>query len=347
MNDDQVRLHFQTIRQQMAALQSKDTEAWQKIDTVLEDLHVICEQMQTNLAIAESVEEEFLQQTQQLTDRCHYYYDLFQNSPIAYLVIDASGRILEANHAIARLLNVPPRYLAGRSLAVYVAESDRPVFYTKLDQLAQNDGQQTWQIHLCPRGGNPFLTEWQIAIDHDADGEIATLRIGVYGLSKPQVALPTVPSVLEKIRPAARLPQSPLPQSLDGLQVLVVEDEADIREFLTAVLEAHGVGVRAVASVAAALEAIEHFHPDVLVSDIRMPHGDGYSLIRQIRAIEAAQGGHIPAAAITAYLEEDREKALSAGFEAHLHKLAQPTELIQLVAQLAQSASSPDRDLLN
>jgi CheY-like chemotaxis protein len=77
----------------------------------------------------------------------------------------------------------------------------------------------------------------------------------------------------------------------------------------------------------------------VLVSDIRMPGEDGYRLIERIRALEAKRGGHLPAAAITAYLDEDREKALSAGFEGHLHKLAQPIELVQMVAQLAGRTS--------
>ncbi|MEP0889819.1 MULTISPECIES: hypothetical protein [unclassified Leptolyngbya] len=66
-----------------------------------------------------------------------------------------------------------------------------------------------------------------------------------------------------------------------------------------------------------------------------MPGGDGYTLIRQVRAMELKQGRPIPAAAITAYLGEDREKALAAGFEAHLHKLAQPDEWVEIVAQLA------------
>lgn len=131
-----------------------------------------------------------------------------------------------------------------------------------------------------------------------------------------------------------------LPQSLDGLRVLVVDDEADVCEFVVAVLEMYGIGVKAVTSADAALEELERFHPDVLLSDIRMPGKNGYSLIQQIRNRETANTGHIPAAAITAYLEEDREKALDAGFEAHLHKLAQPSEWVELVARLSGRSSS-------
>lgn len=122
--------------------------------------------------------------------------------------------------------------------------------------------------------------------------------------------------------------------------MLIVDDEADVRDFITAALELHGVRVTAVATAAAALERLEQFRPDVLVSDIRMPDEDGYSLIRKVRELEARWGGHIPAAALTAYLNEDRDKALAAGFEAHLHKLAQPIELVELVAQLANRHAS-------
>lgn len=134
---------------------------------------------------------------------------------------------------------------------------------------------------------------------------------------------------------AESLPSLRLPQALDGLQVLIVDDEGDTREFITTLLESYGMSVKAVASAAAALQALSQFRPDVLVSDIRMPGGDGYSLIRQIRDWETKQGGHLPAAAITAYQDEDREKSLKAGYEAHLHKLAQPSEWVEMVAQLA------------
>lgn len=128
--------------------------------------------------------------------------------------------------------------------------------------------------------------------------------------------------------------------SLDGLRVLVVDDEADIREFITVVLESHGMSVKAVANAAAALEALEPFQPDVLVCDIRMPGGSGYDLIRLLRDLEAKKGGHLPAAAITAYQDEDWEESLKAGFEAHLHKFAQPSEWVEMVAQLAGQSSA-------
>ncbi|WP_392436041.1 response regulator [Chlorogloeopsis fritschii PCC 9212] len=119
------------------------------------------------------------------------------------------------------------------------------------------------------------------------------------------------------------------------MQVLFVDDEADAREFITTVLEQHGILVTAVNSVAEALEVLERSRPDVIISDIRMPDEDGYALIRKVKALEAEKGWQIPTAALTAYLAEDRAKAIKAGFQSHLHKLAEPTELVAMVAQLA------------
>lgn len=136
------------------------------------------------------------------------------------------------------------------------------------------------------------------------------------------------------------MPMTQMPQSLDGLRVLVVDDEADIREFITAVLESHGMSVKAVASAAAAFEALDPFQPDVLVCDLRMPGGSGYDLIRQIRDLEAKEGGHLPATAITAYQDEDWEESLKAGFEVHLHKFAQPGEWVEMIAKLAGQTSA-------
>jgi len=349
MNDEQARLHFQVIRRRIAALQKEDVEAWQEIEMALEDLHMNYEQMQTNLEAAAIVEEELLQQNQQLADRYHHYYNLFESLPIAYLVTDANGLILEANAAIAQLLNVSQPSLIRKPLVLYVAEGDRSDFRTNLNRLFQTNGIQVWQMTLCPRAGKPVAVELNIDTVRNDSGWVESLRIGVYSISESQQRVTglTQRPIREQMGVAGTMPMPSLPQSLDGLRVLVVDDEADAREFITAVLESRGISVTAVASAAAALEALEQFPPDVLVSDIRMPGGNGYSLIQQIRALEAKQGVHIPAAAITAYLSEDREKALTAGFEAHLHKLAQPTELIEMVAQLAGRTSNPDRSSLN
>ncbi|MBD2430537.1 ATPase [Fischerella muscicola CCMEE 5323] len=124
---------------------------------------------------------------------------------------------------------------------------------------------------------------------------------------------------------------------LNGVRVLVVDDEADTRDYLTTLLKQSQADVLAVASAQAALEAVEQWKPDVLVSDIGMPQEDGYSLLRRLRSLSPEQGGKIPAAALTAYARaEDRRRAIQAGFQLHLPKPIDPSELITVVASLVE-----------
>ncbi|MGI2905983.1 PAS domain S-box protein [Tolypothrix sp. VBCCA 56010] len=123
---------------------------------------------------------------------------------------------------------------------------------------------------------------------------------------------------------------------LEGLRVLVVDDEVDARELIAAMLEPLGVQVRAAASAIEALVALQAFQPDVLVSDIGMPGENGYALIRQLRALEQEQLRRIPAVALTAYARaEDRTQALLAGFQLHVPKPVNQAELAAVVANLA------------
>ena len=128
----------------------------------------------------------------------------------------------------------------------------------------------------------------------------------------------------------------PAPPSLEGVSVLVVDDDPDARQLISLLLEERGARVVAVGSATEALAALESEHPDVLLSDIEMPGQDGYMLIRTIRSLPPARGGRIPAAALTAYARtEDRMQALLAGFHLHLPKPVQPAELAAVVASLA------------
>jgi PAS domain S-box-containing protein len=127
-------------------------------------------------------------------------------------------------------------------------------------------------------------------------------------------------------------PDSPL----QGLQLLIVDDEADARELLVTILEDSGAQVTAVASASEALNWLSTSKADILVSDIGMPQVDGYTLIRQIRELEAQRGEYIPAVALTAYAREsDRSAALEAGFQIHFAKPFDPDELVRAVAKLA------------
>jgi len=123
---------------------------------------------------------------------------------------------------------------------------------------------------------------------------------------------------------------------LDKLKVLVVDDEADARDLLMEVLGEQGAVVSSASSVRGAMQEIARSVPDVLVSDIGMPHGDGYSLIRQVRCLPREAGGETPAVALTAYARaEDVAQALAAGFQKHLTKPIDAHTLVRAVARLA------------
>jgi CheY-like chemotaxis protein len=120
--------------------------------------------------------------------------------------------------------------------------------------------------------------------------------------------------------------------------VLVVDDEADARDLVAAVLASSGASVRAAASVEEAIAMLRQQRPDVLLSDIGLPTEDGFALIRRVREIDR----DLPAAALTAYAgPDDRRKTLVAGFQAHVSKPVEPSELALLVASLAGRVSDP------
>jgi signal transduction histidine kinase/ActR/RegA family two-component response regulator len=136
--------------------------------------------------------------------------------------------------------------------------------------------------------------------------------------------------------PEFKPPELECPPELNGLRVLVVDDEADTCELLQFILEGCGARVKTASSAAAALEAIAEEVFDVLISDIGMPDEDGYSLIAKVRALSKERGGKVPAAALTAYAsEEDRIRVLQSGFQTHVPKPISPNELVAVVANLA------------
>ena len=124
---------------------------------------------------------------------------------------------------------------------------------------------------------------------------------------------------------------------LDHVQILLVDDDADTREFQAFLLEQYGARVTAVASGLAALQALEQLLPDVIVSDIGMPDMDGYRLMQQIRSRPPSQGGLVPALALTAYAAElDQKRALQAGFQQHLTKPLEPEQFVRAIVSLLQ-----------
>ncbi len=128
---------------------------------------------------------------------------------------------------------------------------------------------------------------------------------------------------------------------LSGMRILVVNDEADMRELLTFLLEEYGAMVTAVTSAMEAREVLMHSKPDLLLCDIGMPEEDGYMLLRQVRTWLPEQGGQIPAIALTAYAAEaDYNQALAVGFQMHITKPVESATLVAKIAQIAGRNSS-------
>ncbi|KAF3887526.1 MULTISPECIES: ATP-binding response regulator [Nostocales] len=122
---------------------------------------------------------------------------------------------------------------------------------------------------------------------------------------------------------------------LAGLQILVVDDEVDTRDYISFVLEQAGANVISAESADRALQILVQFTPDILLSDIGMPEMDGYGLIRKVRAMSSEQGGEIPAIALSAYAGEiNHQFALAAGFQHHLSKPIEPEQLISTLIKL-------------
>jgi PAS domain S-box-containing protein len=159
------------------------------------------------------------------------------------------------------------------------------------------------------------------------------------------VRLPLAAARRRTAHPSPSLPPSlpsqgfSCPPELDGLRLLVVDDEEDTREMLVTLLEGCGARVRAASSVAEALRLLSAERPDVLLSDIGMPGEDGYALIERLRALPSEAGGDLPAVALTAYARsEDRTRALLSGFSTHVPKPVEPLELFAVIASLARRA---------
>ena len=149
--------------------------------------------------------------------------------------------------------------------------------------------------------------------------------------------------------------QPPIPahwlRDLNGLRIVLVDDDKDARDVITECLVRCRAEVTAVASAKEALESVRSTSPDVLISDISMPHEDGYALIRAVRGLRPEDGGSIPAVALTAYAGPvDRARLLSAGFQMHLAKPIDPTQLPSLLVGLGKRTSvrlSPPGDSMS
>ncbi len=176
-----------------------------------------------------------------------------------------------------------------------------------------------------------------ISAQSEGEGRGATFTIEMPIHVSPEVEHESIPAMPR----AEAVDGAPRETRLDGVRLLVVDDDDDSRELIACILTDHGANVTSAASVEEALRVFERVGPDVVLSDIAMPGSDGYSLIRGIRALPAGRGGATPAVALTAYARAvDAERALAAGFQAHVTKPVDPERLARVVSDLASGAAT-------
>ena len=163
-----------------------------------------------------------------------------------------------------------------------------------------------------------------IEAESDGQNQGATFRVSL-PIALTATIEPAEPQVLNLAGSAATL--------LDGLKILVVDDEPDSRDVVQAILTRFGGQVKCTESVKEAIRAFQEWSPDLLVTDIGMPNEDGYCLIKKLRRLRSKRAKEIPAIALTAYAtEEDRVMAVTAGFQMHLAKPIEPEGLVNSIA---------------
>jgi signal transduction histidine kinase/ActR/RegA family two-component response regulator len=171
-------------------------------------------------------------------------------------------------------------------------------------------------------------------------GSVAVESAGANQGTTFRVMLPLMaerPETAAVTGPYAAVDSAPAPpmRHLNGARVLIVDDEPQARELFCAIMENAGGEVRAAASARDATAILRTWWPEVLLSDIEMPHEDGYVLMEQVNAMERRERRRIVAIAVTAHSRpEDRLRALEAGFQWHLPKPVEPSELVAVVASL-------------
>jgi CheY-like chemotaxis protein len=169
-----------------------------------------------------------------------------------------------------------------------------------------------------------------IGVASQGEGRGATFTVTL-----PIMAMPS-PAASRPRTGTARRRRTPELTGLQGLRVLAVDDDAETRQLVDAVLTRAGAGVRTASSGTEALTILDSWLPNILVADLAMPDEDGLALIRRLRARPAVQGGRIPALALSAFArDEDQQRALEAGYQVHLAKPAEPAHLVEVLAKLA------------
>jgi signal transduction histidine kinase len=174
-----------------------------------------------------------------------------------------------------------------------------------------------------------------ISASSDGEGKGTTFTVEI-----PARAFAPEPGVRSPIPRQAAAPAAAAGVRLDGVRLLVVDDDDDSRDLITCILEEWGASVTGASSAGEAMRLLQQSRPDVLVSDIGMPDVDGYALMRQVRGMPAERGGGVPAIALTAYASEsDGARVRAAGFQAHVTKPIDPDALTAAVAGLVGTSA--------
>lgn len=158
------------------------------------------------------------------------------------------------------------------------------------------------------------------------------------GAGKGATFTATFPLLTDRAGPVSQTGENVAPEvySLEGLRVLLVDDEPEAREIISTVIGRTGAEVKTCISASDALMKMSEWRPDVILSDIAMPEEDGYSFIGKVRSLPREKGGETPAAALSAYArDEDRVQALAAGYQMHIAKPIGASQLVTMVAKLA------------
>jgi len=181
-------------------------------------------------------------------------------------------------------------------------------------------------------------------VKHLVEAHRGSIRVRSDGLGRGAtftVRLPVGTGIPDGVAPAPTYTvNASADRSLAGISVLVVDDDLESRELVAAQLRQHDAVVLTADSAAHAFDVLQHERIDVLLADIAMPGEDGYSLVRRLRALQPAAAATIPAAAITALArDDDRRRALQAGFQLHMPKPIDPSSLIAAVSELYDRSS--------
>ena len=177
-----------------------------------------------------------------------------------------------------------------------------------------------------------------VQVESAGEGKGATFTVR-FPLVREESTMPPDEAEIELIRSAEH--QADHLRPLAGVRVLVVDDEADMRELATFILEQSGAIVQSAPSASVALSILETFQPSILISDIGMPDVDGYSLMRQVQDRSRQSGQVIPAIALTAYASDyDYQQARQAGFQQHIAKPIAPQDLVEAIAALLKQTSN-------